>query len=111
MPELSSIIREPLQPINPEKEAVDSHAPQVVPAESEFYKRIYENPDAFSIFEVTLAFDMPAFDLPEIQGIPSNKDPLRRRMRKVYGLGSGVSCSLIQHQTDTGTEAVCPTGE
>ncbi|KAL3427591.1 serine/threonine protein kinase [Phlyctema vagabunda] len=75
----------------------------------EVQKAYHQNPDIYSLFSLTSSFDIAFVDLTPLQGI-SQRDDVDGQRRIAYGLGAGVSCSLIQHETNEDTVDICPAG-
>jgi hypothetical protein len=109
MPELSSIAREP-DVVDGAVEEQEIRVKAAGHGVAEYYQRRLDNPDIFSILALTTRFDIPSCDLPALQGVAYDDDDASNRRRTVYGLGAGVSCSVIQHQTDAVVSNICPPG-
>ena len=100
MPQLSSIQR----PTNNEdlNESEDSSAAQVNRSP------VDEGPELtiLSIFSLISKFHLPSVDIDET-GVAA-PDGYKRRV--AFGLGAGISCSVVLHQTGKEEEDVCSLG-
>ena len=68
--------------------------------------------DLLFVYVIANTIDVPFFDLPEKYGV-QNAAPRGRRFKdegEPYLLGSGASCSVVQHETDETTAKVVPMG-
>ena len=77
--------------------------------ESQISQKLRDNPDIFSIFGLTIRFDIPSCDLNESKGI-TGVDSEETHRRVAYGLGSGLTCDVIRHETGMEAVEVCPVG-
>jgi hypothetical protein len=78
-----------------------------VPDRDHAVARLRDSPDVFSIFSLTASFDIPMCDLPPVKGVSSDDDG---PMRRSYGLGTGVSCTVSVHQTGEAERGICGPG-
>jgi hypothetical protein len=69
--------------------------------------RLRESPDIFSIFTLSASFDIPSCDLPSLKGVSQEGSSVLRRS---FGLGSGVSCTVFVHETGQAERQACSPG-
>ncbi|OAQ87514.1 ankyrin repeats (3 copies) domain-containing protein [Purpureocillium lilacinum] len=94
MPQVSSIVRRDTpQPTKERRKSPEA--------------RLRESPDIFSIFTLTVSFDIPSCDLPTLKGIPGENSKVPARS---YGLGTGVSCAVSIHKTGDEEAKACTPG-
>jgi hypothetical protein len=106
MPQVSEIVKFAESAEEPATSTV-AQAEQRGNGHEEAERTLKENPDIYSIFALAPQFNIPFVDLGTEQGISQEGSHLRRT---AYGLGAGVSCSLIRHETGEDAIHACPTG-
>lgn len=96
MPEVSTFVRRPADEDTGVEAATTIGIPSRELDSGLALARLRERPDIFSVFSLTASFNLPMCDLPAVKGIPTEGNEADRRS---YGLGAGVSCTVVVHQT------------
>lgn len=112
MPEVSSIVRGPEDEEPPVEALQDlALASNTYRDEDEYWARLIDSPDVFSIFTLAAQFNIPVCDLPREYGVGSgHSDRLGAIHKKVFSLGAGVSCNVIALETDESMSDICSLG-
>ncbi|KAH8736141.1 hypothetical protein BGZ61DRAFT_472504 [Ilyonectria robusta] len=112
MPEISSIVRGPEDEEPPVEALRDlALASNTYRDENDYWARLIDSPDVFSIFTLAAQFNIPACDLPREYGVGSgHSDRLGAIHKKVFSLGAGVSCNVIALETDESMSDICSLG-
>ncbi|CAM1509516.1 Fc.00g032550.m01.CDS01 [Cosmosporella sp. VM-42] len=112
MPQVSSIIREPEEEDIPLEGLQNlTLASNPTRDEKDYWARLIDGPEVFSIFTLVSQFKIPACDLPRIYGVSSGQsDAMGVVSKRIYSLGAGVSCNVVVLDADESMSDVCSPG-